>query len=94
MYFGRASVVEVAVRDGITDVRDVALDERYERDARRRLDVSVGIQAVLDSKQARDIGGVLSGTAIHNRSLGKAIRQTPYCERDRGHTPSNSLRTP
>ena len=32
----------------VTDVRDVAVDEGYQRDARRQHDAAVGVQAVLD----------------------------------------------
>src|ERR1700758_2346294 len=44
----RAGVVQVAIRDAITDIRDVAVDERYQRDAWRHRDAALGIQAVLD----------------------------------------------
>ena len=45
---GRAAVVQVAIRDRVTDVRDVAVDQGYQGDVRRQIDAAVGIQAVLD----------------------------------------------
>ena len=61
----RAAVVEVAIRDRVTDIRDVALDQRYQRRARRHGDAAVGIQAVLDLEHALWRLQVLPGTAIH-----------------------------
>ena len=50
--------------------RDVAVDERDQRDARRQHNAAVGVQAILDLQQAFWSHGVLSGTVIHKRSLG------------------------
>ena len=45
---GRAGVVQVAIRRRVTDIRDVAVDQRYQRGARGQCDAAVGVQAVLD----------------------------------------------
>lgn len=48
----RTAVVEVAIRDGVPHVGDVAVDERNQVDAGRQCDPAVGVQAVLDPQQA------------------------------------------
>ena len=47
----RAGEVQVAVGHGVADVRDVAVDERNQRDPRRQHDAAVGVEAVLDLQQ-------------------------------------------
>jgi hypothetical protein len=47
---GRTAVIEIAIRHGVTDVRDVAVDERYQVDPGRQQDTARGVQAVLDPK--------------------------------------------
>ena len=51
----RPGVVQIAIGDGITHVRDVAVDKRNERDAGRQNDFARGVQAVLDLQQPRVI---------------------------------------
>jgi hypothetical protein len=46
-----AGEVQVAKGHGVTHMRDVAVDERYQRDAWWQLDAALGIEAVLDLQQ-------------------------------------------
>src|SRR5262245_9668400 len=43
-----AGVVQVAIRHGVTDIRDIAVDQRYQGGTWRQDDAAVGIQAVFD----------------------------------------------
>jgi len=68
---GPASVIEEPVRHRIGDIGDVALDQRDQRDVRRQRDASVGVEAVLDLKQA--LSDVMIHTVAHDRSLGALL---------------------
>ena len=46
-----AGEVQVAIGHGVTDIRDVAVDERYQRDAWRQHDAALCIETVLDLQQ-------------------------------------------
>ena len=48
MSVSRAGEIQVAIGNGVADVRDVAVDERYQRDAWRQHNAALGIETVLD----------------------------------------------
>ena len=61
---GRAGEIQVAVGNRVADVRDVAVDERYQRHAWRQHNSAVGIEAVLDLQQT--LGGNRTLHAHHS----------------------------
>ena len=61
----RARVIQVAVRHGVADIGDVAVDQRYQRDTRRQHDAAVGIQTVLDLQEALSVDQSVPRNAIH-----------------------------
>lgn len=68
---GPAREIEEPVGHRIGDTDDVALDQRDQRDVRRQRDASVGVEAVLDLKQAHS--DVMIRTVAHDRSLGAQL---------------------